>query len=89
MARTDDRWEALRVKLDCAHRWPCPYTLKCIIQPARLEEVRAVLEGHELVLRDSSGGKYQSVTTTFTARDASHVIGIYQRLAVIEGIILL
>jgi putative lipoic acid-binding regulatory protein len=89
MAGTDDRWEALRAKLDGAHRWPCPYTLKCIIVPARLEEVRAVLEGHELALRDSSGGKYQSVTTTFTARDAGHVIGIYRRLSVIEGIILL
>jgi len=89
MPETDDRWEALRSKLDCAHHWPCPYTLKCIIVPSRLDEVRAVLEGHTLSLRDSSGGKYQSVTTTFTASDAGQVVQLYRRLSVIEGIILL
>lgn len=85
----DDRWDALRAKLNCAHRWPSPYTLKCIIRPAHLDEVRAILHGHSLTLRDSSGGKYQSVTATFTAADAEQIILLYRRLAVIDHIILL
>jgi uncharacterized protein len=89
MAETDDRWGAFRSKLNCAHAWPCDYTLKCIITPARLDEVRAVLEGRELTLRDSSGGKYHAVTTVFPATSADEVIDLYQRLSVIEGIILL
>lgn len=89
MPKTDDRWDALRTKLDCAHHWPCPYTLKCIIVPARLHEVRAVLGGHTLTLRASSSGKYQSVTTTFMAASADEVVLLYRRLSIIEGIILL
>lgn len=89
MTERDDRWEALRSKLNCAHRWPSSYTLKCIIRPQHLQEVRVILQGHHLTLRDSSGGKYQSVTTTFTASSAEEVITLYQRLSHIEEIILL
>lgn len=89
MPETDDRWAAFRSKLNCAHRWPAAYTLKCIVTPGRVAEVRAVLGSREVTLRASSGGKYQSVTTTFTAASADEVVALYQRLSAIEDIILL
>jgi putative lipoic acid-binding regulatory protein len=89
MNEPDTRWDAFRAKLDAAHHWPCDYTLKCIVTPSQVARVRAVLSPHDIALRDSSGGKYQSVTVTFPARDAAHVTGLYQDLAEIEGILLL
>jgi hypothetical protein len=58
----EDQWESFKVKLEETHQWPCPYTFKCIVRAEYYCELDAIKEKGEHSVRQSSNGKYLSLT---------------------------
>ncbi|HAA14753.1 MAG TPA: DUF493 domain-containing protein [Cytophagales bacterium] len=76
-------------KLDAVHTWPSVYTFKFIVPQGKLDRVESLFPKHELNLKESSKGKYVSVTAKMMASSSDDVIAIYQEASSIEGIIAL
>jgi len=75
--------------LDEQYAWPATFMFKFIVPIHRLDELRLLLEGHELETRSSSKGNYVSVTLSPVMNSSEAVIELYTRAAVIEGIVAL
>ncbi|MEL6538078.1 MAG: DUF493 domain-containing protein [Bacteroidota bacterium] len=81
--------EGFKEKLDAVHTWPSVYTFKFIVPQDKLTQVEVLFPRHELKLKDSSKGKYVSVTAKMMASSSEEVVSIYQEASKIEGIIAL
>ncbi|MBA4417193.1 MAG: DUF493 domain-containing protein [Syntrophus sp. (in: bacteria)] len=77
--------------------FPCPYPLKVMGKNTHefYAKVSAIIEEHiaegdEVTYhsRTSSGGKYMSITATFTARSQEQLNGIYQDLNQYELVVM-
>ena len=86
---SEDRWEALRAKLEVGYEWPCTYVFKAIVPAAQVEQVREVFGEPAPSARESRGGKYVSLTAERRMSDGAEVVQMYRALAVIEGVMLL
>lgn len=81
------------------HCFPGPYTFKVIGfgHDEFAAEVRAAAEGvvgpltdrFAVRTRPSSGGKYHAVTLEVEAGGADQVLGIYEALRAVEGVVML
>jgi uncharacterized protein len=70
------------------HTWPCYFEFKFIVPTPELPIFKALFEeGTEFQLRESSGGKYTSVNMAILVKTPQEVIEIYERVAVIRGIV--
>ncbi len=85
----DKSLESFKQSLDEHHEWPCEYTFKFIIPAASLDELKSMLEGIDISVRESKGGKYNSITACIHAQGSDEIITLYQKAATIEGIICL
>lgn len=89
--KTQEFYERLRSQLEGDAQWPAAYLFKFIV-PADLEKiaaVRAVYDGSdaEITTRDSSGGKYTSVSVMVTMSSPDKVIEKYLEVSMVEGVI--
>lgn len=89
MPADDSPWAAFAEKIDAHHEWPCAFVFKCVVPQAHSATARSLLPTGEISERQSGGGKYTALTCTFHAENAGEVVALYQRLSVIEGVILL
>lgn len=83
----DNSLESFKQSLDDNHDWPCEYAFKFIIPSSALDELKSMLEGINFSIRESKGGKYNSITACIQACNADEIINIYQKAATIKGII--
>lgn len=81
-----DRFRRL---LDEQYAWPAAFVFKFIVPVQRLDELRLLLEGHELKTRSSSKGNYVSVTLSPLVDSSEAVLQLYARVSVIEGLVAL
>lgn len=82
----------MRKALDQVHEWPAVYMFKFIFEPdeARLEALLALFPSESEVLRKySKGGKYLSLTVREVMMSAEEVIQRYDRVADVDGVIVL
>lgn len=79
---------ALKERLDAYYDWPCVYLFKFIAPRDRVEEVVSLLSGSGSIrTRESSGGRYLSVTAELPMADSEEVLAIYRRAGAIEGVV--
>jgi putative lipoic acid-binding regulatory protein len=84
-----DRIAAFRDRLDRQHAWPHLYTFKFIVPAARAAEVQHILSQHQPSFRQSAQGAYVSLTYQMMMPGSEAVIGVYQSVSHIDGLIAL
>ena len=83
-------FEQFRKLLDEQCQWPSVYTFKFIVPKAKAEELLAVFSScPEVSVRESSQGKYLSVTANLIMSSSNAVVAVYEAVGEIEGIIAL
>lgn len=86
----DEKWyQDFKEKLDGYYTWPAPYTFKFIVPKGREEEVRALFPLHLATERESSRGRYTSLTFVMPMSSSDAVVAVYQKASVVEGLIAL
>jgi putative lipoic acid-binding regulatory protein len=81
------RFKAL---LESQYQWPTVYQFKFICGREQLEALKALLGPKvQLQIKESAQGKYVAVTFSRHMECSSDVIEVYQRVAVISGVIAL
>ena len=86
----DQNWvNSFREKLDQHYAWPSIYMFKFIVPSGREEEVKKLFPLHTTTEKQSSQGKYTSITVQMMMPSSEAVISIYQQAALIEGLIAL
>lgn len=86
-------YASLKINLEKNHNFPEDYLYKFIItnNQEKLTEIYKVFDGtkNTFSTRESSNGKYISITIQCFVLDADHVIRLYKEVAKIEGVIML
>jgi hypothetical protein len=82
-------WKAFGEELDKFYAWPALYTFKFIVKAGKEDELRNLFPLHTNTSRASKNGNYTSVTFQMMMPSSQAVIDVYQKAAVIEGIIAL
>ena len=86
----DPAWfESFREKLDQHHSWPTLYMFKFIVPKGKEEDVRRLFPLHTTSEKESKNGNYISFTFQMMMPSGEAVIDVYQKAAVIEGLIAL
>lgn len=88
---TKEFYERLRKQLEEDTSWPSQYLFKFIV-PSELEkiaEIRAIFDGldAEITTRDSTKGKYTSVSIRVTLDSPDLVIDKYLEVSKVDGVI--
>lgn len=86
-ARGAEALAGLKRALDVHTEWPAEYVFKFIVPAGQLNHLLALLDGFPLRTRDSSGGRFVSVTAEVRMRSSDDVIAVYERTAVVQGLI--
>ena len=81
-----DRYRTLQSKLQAFEQWPSAYLFKFIVPQQKLPELEALFEGHEFSTRESSGGRWVSLSCIRTMEDSEAVIEVYKKVDSIEGV---
>ncbi|MCG2792926.1 MAG: DUF493 domain-containing protein [Weeksellaceae bacterium] len=86
-------YKSLKEKLEQQHNFPEEYLFKFIVpgDSEKITEIIRIFDGLKYTLsnRESSKGKYTSVSFLCFVMDADHVIDIYQKVAKIENVMML
>ena len=80
-------YERLQDRLDLAHEFPGTYTFKFIVPKTSMGDLRELMPVGEISLKESSTGKYNSLTLKAHMKGAPEVISIYKSVADIPGVI--
>lgn len=83
--------ESFREKLESQHRFPGNYSFKFIVPHEKQQEVMNILpkQGSQTSFRESSNGKYVSITSVSTLNSSQEVLDVYMEANKIEGCIAL
>jgi putative lipoic acid-binding regulatory protein len=89
---TSDQYDKLREQLKLEKEWPVVYMFKFIV-PADNKRIALVeskfSDEAEIFQKESSGGKYISITIKEVMMDAESIIAKYKEMKGIEGLIAL
>lgn len=69
--------------------WPDYYQFKFVIKSERKQELIAKLPGHKIAEKESSGGKYTSISGRKIFQNADEVIEVYKEVSEVKGVITL
>ena len=87
--KNSEWWGNFQSLLESELEWPSEYQFKFVVPQAQLKELEAVFRDVPMQVRESSKGKYASVTIKMMMRSSDEVIDVYTSVKEIEGIILL
>jgi len=89
----EDFYKSLKEKLEEQHNFPEEYLFKFIVtnDSEKITEILRVFDNLKYTLsnKESSTGKYTSVSIDCFVLDADQVISIYKKVAIIEGVMML
>lgn len=86
---TNERMIAFKEKLDAAYVWPSLYMFKFIVPNQRVDEVKVLFPNHVSTEKQSEKGSYTSITFNMMMPSSDAVVGVYQKVWHIEGLIAL
>lgn len=89
MSQTAIKKPNFKELLDQEYSWPCVYTFKFIVPQGQKEKVESLFPNYEINFRNSTKGKYVSLTIQLEASSSDLIIAIYEKAATIEGLIAL
>lgn len=84
-----EKIEKYKALLDQQHDWPCEYLFKFIVPKEKRDEVLALLPDLQPSERESAEGNYISFSFNYYAPSSDLVLAIYEKAALIEGLIAL
>lgn len=84
-----DQTSRFQQVLDECHDWPCPYTFKFIVPQQSLSQIEKLFPEHDIQKRESKTGKYTSITVEISADSSDIIVAIYQKAALIPGVMAL
>ncbi len=76
-------------KLENQHEWPSEYMFKFIVPSEAEDAIKKIFKGQNIQSRESSKGKYTSITVTMLIYSTEQVIEIYELAHEVEGVIAL
>ncbi|MEM7108493.1 MAG: DUF493 family protein [Bacteroidota bacterium] len=79
--------DSFKEKLENEYEWPALYTFKFIVPEQKIEALKSIFEGHEIVEKASSKGNYISLTSKIMAQSSDFIIETYMKASKIDGII--
>ncbi|MBL7835853.1 MAG: DUF493 family protein [Cyclobacteriaceae bacterium] len=86
----DQNWiDNFRIKLEEHYSWPSLYIFKFIVPNGKEEELQNLFPNHTFTKKNSTQGRYTSLTMQIMASSSDSVIEVYQKAAVVEGLIAL
>lgn len=93
-SQIENFYRNLKTKLEEHHNFPENYLYKFILpneEKEKLSELYQIFDSLEYSIntKESSNGKYISISISCFVLDAEQVVSIYQKVAKIEGIIML
>ena len=92
-ANPEEFYKSLKDKLEGQHNFPEEYLFKFIVtsDPEKITEILRAFDNLKYTLsnKESSTGKYTSVSIDCFVLDADQVISIYKKVAIIEGVMML
>lgn len=81
--------EAFREKLESQHVFPGDYNFKFIVPKQKREEILSLLPDFQISFKESSNGKYISITAVAKLENSQEVLDFYTKAHQIEGCIAL
>ena len=89
--KTTEFYARLKEELDNANVWPAKYLFKFIV-PSENEKIKTVENafngmGAVIDTRQSTGGKFTSISVDVQMPSADSIIKKYQEVSIVEGII--
>ncbi|WP_017730300.1 DUF493 family protein [Nafulsella turpanensis] len=82
-------FDSFREKLEYEYEWPSLYTFKFIVPRKQEDAVVELFPKVNVRTKESSGGKYVSVTAQLMANSSDSIIEVYEKAQHIEGLIAL
>jgi putative lipoic acid-binding regulatory protein len=89
MANKKLDFSSFREKLEYEYEWPSLYTFKFIVPRGQKEAVTGLFPKVEVSTKESSGGKYISITAKLMANSSDAIINVYEKAQNIKGLIAL
>ncbi len=86
----EEKKNLLRERLNAIHHWPSTYMYKFIFEtnPDKVISLKLIFgESAQFITRESSGGKYTSLTIKEIMMDADSIFSRYEAVGKLEGII--
>ncbi len=74
-------------KLEANGQFPMLYMFKFIVPNGKESQVAELFPKNEMLVKESSGGKYVSTTIQAMMDSADQIIDIYEKASSIEGLI--
>jgi putative lipoic acid-binding regulatory protein len=86
----DQDWiDNFRTKLEQHYSWPSLYMFKFIVPSHKEDELKKLFPNHIFTEKNSTQGKYVSLTMQIMASSSDAVIEVYQKASAVEGLIAL
>lgn len=85
----ESKFDSFRERLESEYEWPSLYTFKFIVPRDQEEAVMELFPKVEVSTKESSGGKYISLTARLMANSSDTIISVYEKAQHIEGLIAL
>lgn len=82
-------FDSFRERLENEYEWPSLYTFKFIVPRDQEDAVMELFPKVEVSTKESSGGKYISLTARLMANSSDTIISVYEKAQHIEGLIAL
>jgi putative lipoic acid-binding regulatory protein len=83
----EDRLYKLKLVLDETVSFPSEYLFKFIVPISEVHKILFILQGMEIEQKASSNGRYISVSGKMMMQKSEEIITVYERAAVIKGVI--
>lgn len=87
MTPLEDRLFKLKLVLDETVTFPSEYLFKFIVPIGEIHQILFILQGMEIEQKASSNGNYISVSGKIIMHKSEDIILVYERAALIKGII--
>ncbi|ALU26426.1 MULTISPECIES: DUF493 family protein [Myroides] len=89
--KTIEFYKRLKEQLEDDKMWPRPYLYKFIVpgEPEKIARVEEAFDGcnADIQIKNSSTGKFASVSVKLTVKNAQEIIDKYIAVSTIEGIV--
>ncbi|TNF27196.1 MAG: DUF493 domain-containing protein, partial [Deltaproteobacteria bacterium] len=82
-----EKFDKMKSLLEDQHDFPCTYTFKFVVPADKIETLENLVKEGSQSKRPSSSGKYVSLTIVMEVSSSDHVIEVYERVQVIDGLI--
>ena len=81
--------QSFKEKLEAVNEWPSLYMFKFIMPTDKQDQVKAIFETHEVIVKPSSKGKYVSLTIKMLANSSDQIIEKYLKVNEVKGVMAL